>query len=228
MKILIVAATWMEVKMLVDEMEKVDEKSHLLKNFRFKNMDIDVLISGIGVTFTTFHLSNTLRESQYNLVLNIGIAGSFTQDLQIGEVVNVHSEEFGDLGIEKQEKFLTLFEAGFMDVNEFPFEHGVLKASYLIDGQNLKNVRGITSNKSHGRSASINELKEKFMAQVESMEGASVFYVCSWLGVKCCQIRAISNYVEPRDASKWNIPQALENLKTSVLDLLKKEIHPVD
>jgi futalosine hydrolase len=66
------------------------------------------------------------------------------------------------------------------------------------------------------------------MAQVESMEGVAVFYVCNWLGVKCCQIRAISNYVEPRDASKWDIPQALENLKTSVLNLLKKELHPVD
>ncbi len=220
MKILIVAATWMEVKMLVDELEKVDEKSHLLKIYRYKGVELHVLIGGIGSTFTAFHLANVLHDSSYDLVLNIGIAGSFTKDLGIGEVVNVHDEQFGDLGIEKQEKFLTLFESGFMDAEEFPFENGMLKATFLVNGE-LKNVRGITTNKSHGREASIEELKEKFSVQVESMEGAAVFYVCKWLGVKCCQIRAISNYVEPRDPSKWDIPKALENLKNSVLNLLK-------
>lgn len=209
--------------MLVDEMEKVDEKSHLLKNYRLGTKDVDVLISGIGPAFTTFHLGNVLRETQYDLVLNLGIAGSFTKDVQIGEVVNVHTEEFGDLGIEKKERFLTLFEAGFMEGNEFPFENGMLKASYTLNGLNLKNVRGITCNKSHGRKATIDELKEKYTAQVESMEGAAVFYVCNWQGVKCAQLRAISNYVEPRDASKWDIPKALENLKTAVLNLLQTE-----
>ncbi|MDB4583087.1 hypothetical protein N9164_08040, partial [Draconibacterium sp.] len=56
----------------------------------------------------------------------------------------------------------------------------------------------------------------------ESMEGAAVFYVCNWLGVSCYQIRAISNFVEPRDSSKWNIPLALENLKEAILVVLKK------
>ena len=59
------------------------------------------------------------------------------------------------------------------------------------------------------------------MAHVESMEGAAVLFVCNWLGIPCYQIRAISNYVEPRDSFKWNIPLALENLKETVLDFLK-------
>ena len=76
MKILIVAATWMEVKLLVDEMELVEEKSHFLKEFRIDTIEVDILITGIGTTFTTFHLTNTLREISYQLVLNIGIAAS--------------------------------------------------------------------------------------------------------------------------------------------------------
>jgi futalosine hydrolase len=227
MKVLIVAATWMEVKLLVDELELVDEKSHFLKQFRLEDCEVDILISGIGTTFTTFHLTNTLKEFEYQTVINIGIAGSLTHELEIGEVVNVISEEFADLGIEKEDEFLTLFETGFVDRDEFPFEHGIIKQNDTNDIFELKKVKGITSNKSHGRRSSIADINSKFTAQVESMEGAAVSYVCSWVGIPCYQIRAISNYVEPRDSSQWNIPLALENLKNSVIKGLKKLSVPV-
>jgi len=228
MKILIVAATWMEVKLLADELDFVEEKSHLLKEFRFENTEVDILITGIGTTFTTFHLTNTLKENNYQLVLNIGIAGSLIRELKIGEVVNVVSDEFADLGIEKEEEFLTLFETGFIDSNEFPFEQGILKASDGNSLLDLKKVRGITTNKSHGRESSIAEINHKFSAQVETMEGSAVFYVCSWMGVHCFQIRAISNYVETRNSARWNIPLALENLKDDVLVVLRKLAVPVN
>ena len=63
---------------------------------------------------------------------------------------------------------------------------------------------------------------------IESMEGAAVFYVCNWLGIPCYQVRAVSNFVEPRDSSKWNIPLALENLKEALLNVLKKLTVPVN
>ena len=222
MNILIVAATWMEVKLLVDEFKYLEEKSHFLKQYEFAGTYIDILISGIGTTFTTFHLTETLKDNNYDLVLNIGIAGSLSCDLKIGEIVNVVSEEFADLGIEKKDEFLTLFESGFMDSNDYPFEQGVLKAANSNGLFDFKKVRGITTNKSHGNESSIAQLHQKFSAHVESMEGAAVFYVCNWLGISCYQIRAISNFVEPRDASKWNIPLALENLKMSILSVLEK------
>ena len=221
MKILIAAATWMEVKFLADEFTFSREKSNLVRHYRYGDSIVDILVAGIGMTSTTFHLSNTLIRDNYDMVMNTGIAGSFDHDLEIGEVVNVVSEEFGDLGIEKQEEFLTLFESGFLNPNEYPFENGHIKpiaAPLVID---LKKVRGLTSNKSHGRLSSIAEIKGKFSAQVESMEGASVFYVCNWLGIPSCQIRAISNFVEPRDTAKWNIPLALENLTLSILNVLQ-------
>lgn len=221
MNILLVAATWMEVNLLVDELEKTGEKSHLFKEYKLGEIDIDILIAGIGTTFTTFQLTNILKDKKYNLVMNVGIAGSLTRELKIGEVVNVVYDEFADLGIETQTEFLTLFEAGFMNINEYPFENGVLKATHSNGWIGLKKVRGVTTNRSHGNKSSIAALHNKYTAHTESMEGAAVFYVCKWMGVDCYQVRSISNYVEPRDSSKWNIPLALENLKESVLQLLK-------
>ena len=220
MKILIVAATSMEVKLLTEELQFVREKSSTLTEYQLDNKRIDVLITGIGTTFTTFHLTQTLIKNTYDLVLSVGIAGSLSNELKIGEVVNVISEEFADLGIEHTEGFLTLFESGFIKEDEFPFEGGQLKASHSDGVMDFKKVKGITTNKSHGKSASIAQLHEKFSAEVESMEGAAVFYVCSQLSIPCFQIRAISNFVEPRDPLQWNIPLALENLKKSLLHTL--------
>ena len=221
MNILLVAATWMEVNLLVDELVKTGEKSHLFKEYCIGETNVDILIAGFGTTFTTFHLTNALKEKKYNMVINIGIAGSLTKELRIGEVVNVVYDEFADLGIETQSEFLTLFEAGFMNINEYPFENGVLKATHSDGWIDLKKVRAVTTNRSHGNKSSINALHTKYSAHTESMEGAAVFYVCRWMGVDCFQIRSISNYVEPRDSSKWNIPLALENLKESILSLLR-------
>ena len=128
MKILIVSATWLEVKLLADELEFIEESAHLLKKYKLHDIEIDILITGIGTTFTTFHLTNTLHDNKYQFVINVGIAGSLTTELGIGEVVSVVTDEFADLGIEKEDDFLTLFETGFMEPNEFPFEHGSFKS----------------------------------------------------------------------------------------------------
>jgi futalosine hydrolase len=57
------------------------------------------------------------------------------------------------------------------------------------------------------------------------MEGAAVFYVCLKQGIKCIQIRSISNYVERRNRDAWNIPLALNNLHKRSTQLLKELLH---
>lgn len=222
MKILIVAATWMEVKLITDELVYLQKESSILRKYQLDDKQLDVLISGIGTTFTTFNLTCTLLGNNYDLVLCIGIAASLSPNLKIGEVVNVVSEEFADLGIENNGEFLTLFESGFVQENEPPFRNGLLNAAESDGVMPFRKVHGLTANKNHGLHKSIEELNNKFSAQVESTEGAAVLYVCSQLKIRCYQIRAISNYVEPQIALSWNIPLALENLKNSVLNTLHK------
>ena len=228
MKILLAAATWMEVKLLAEEFDFESETNEILSKYAFAGNEIEILITGIGTTFTTFRLTKILQQQNYDMVINLGIAGSLKPGLKIGEVVNVVSDEFADLGIEQREKFLTLFETDFIEANEFPFYGGVLKAALPNGWLKLKSVHAITTNKSHGRKNSIKDLKQKFDADMETMEGAAVFFVCLNLGLPCYQIRAISNYVEPHDPSKWDIPAALINLKSTFLKLLKNLPVPVN
>lgn len=53
------------------------------------------------------------------------------------------------------------------------------------------------------------------LPEIENMEGAAFFAVCEALGVACCQIRAVSNYVgEPFD--RWAGGLAVENLTATL------------
>lgn len=228
MKILLVAATNMEVKMLLNECQFVNAINDNFKTYRINNIIFDLLITGLGTTFTTYHLTQALNQFPYQLVINTGIAGSLTDDLKVGDVVNVVDEEFADLGIEDENEFLTLFDSGFLQPDEFPFKNRLLKTDKLPYVSKLPRIKGITSNISYGNPLSISRLRSRFTAQAESMEGAAIIYVCKWFGVPCIQIRAISNYVAPRDIAQWDIPLALDNLKDTLIELLNEIGHKVN
>lgn len=60
-------------------------------------------------------------------------------------------------------------------------------------------------------------------ADIENMEGASLFAMAEAHGVRCGEIRAISNYVGEERGS-WSIDLALENLTQAVLNLNLEEL----
>ena len=91
MKILFVAATSFELHQFVENLDKIDGEGSMVSSYRWHDLDIDVIITGLGMVFTTYNLTRVLRERKYDLVINAGIAGSFSDELSIGTVVNVTS-----------------------------------------------------------------------------------------------------------------------------------------
>jgi len=221
MQVLIVSATFLEIKKLIDDL-KFDKKSEQFYHKQLANNAVDILIGGIGIAFTVYSLSKALNKKNYDLVINTGIAGSLTDKLKIGDVVQVVSEEFADLGIRSEHGFSTLFEMGFIDENEFPFTESKLINPDIENSlfRNFKNVKGITVNTVNGNKKEIEKLKEKFDTDIESMEGAAVFYVCLMERIPFAEIRAISNRVEERNKEKWDIPLAINNLTEELKGLL--------
>lgn len=55
-------------------------------------------------------------------------------------------------------------------------------------------------------------------AEIENMEGAALFALAQAEGVRCGEIRTISNYVG-EERKEWNIELALENLTKTILNL---------
>jgi len=191
MKILLVAATNQEIN-----------------NDLFSSKDI--LITGVGMMNTTLNLANKLSDTIYDLVINMGIAGSFNSEIKIGDVVEVVEDIFSEIGFEDGDIF-----------SEFTnFE---IKNTFVIEGRtNLKKVKGITVNTVHGNQNSIDEIVSRVNPDIESMEGASVFMVCNNFNVPCIQIRSISNKVEKRNTENWNLTLAIENLNSTVKQIISE------
>jgi futalosine hydrolase len=221
MQSLIVAATVKEVENLLNAFTFIEKQSANLSSYSFKNYQIDVLITGVGIHATAFYLGKYLS-NKYDFAINAGIAGSFNRNFEIGSVVNVYSDCFAELGAEDDTEFLSVFDLGLIGKNEFPFNNGMIENKWdlthpIID--KLPKVNGITVNKVHGNEDTIAKVFQLFHPYTESMEGAAFLYACCMENIPCLQLRSISNYVEKRNREAWNIPLALQNLHKSILTI---------
>jgi futalosine hydrolase len=168
----------------------------------------------------TKHFSSGLK---HDLAINIGIAGSFRDDLRTGEVVVPVSDCFADAGVETSSGFLTLAEAGLVDPDAFPFRSGRIFSDNRFVSRAVKLLRpvnAITVNTATGLQNNIKMISERYHPDIETMEGAAFFYVCSKENIPFLAIRAVSNRVEPRNRKKWNIPLAINNLSEKLKEVL--------
>jgi len=219
-KILYVAATSSEA----DALRKIKDIVPFSEGYRLGNCEIHILIGGVGSVATAWAMKQwiSLNEKPH-LAVNAGIAGSFKDAYSIGEVVMPQSDCFADSGIEDGDKFLTLSEAGLCRADEFPFKNGLLYANnkYCDRVKDfLKPVRAITLNTATGSEETRNKLMKKFNPDIETMEGASFFYICTKENIPFLALRAISNKVGPRDKSKWDIALALDNLSETLYKII--------
>jgi futalosine hydrolase len=186
------------------------------EGFLFNGHEIRLLISGVGSMSASWAMTKWLSVNpKPDLAINAGIAGSFRADIIDGDVVIPVSDCFADAGIESDDGFITLAEAGLENGDKFPFRGGRIVAENKFSrmaAQLLKPVKAVTVNTATGSAATASKLAARFDPDIETMEGAAFFYICSRENIPFLAIRAISNRVGPRDKSKWNIPFALENL----------------
>jgi futalosine hydrolase len=225
MKILLVASSNSEAKLLRDKLTFVSKIYYNLVNYRLGTLDIDILITGHGSVFMAHHLTKTLHTFSYDLAINLGIAGSFDYFLELGFVVNVIQDQFADLGFEEKDSFFTLGEKEMLNEDSFPFAGEILRSlgNFEIDVvESLIPVKGISVNTLHGRQENIQKVKNRFKCEIETMEGAAFFYVCLMEKIPFLQIRSVSYFIEISKVDNWNLPLAISNLTVTVLEVLEE------
>jgi futalosine hydrolase len=219
-KILYVTATSSEA----DALRKIKDIITVPDGFRFGNFEISLLVTGVGSIATAWALKQWISVNEKpDLAINGGIAGSYKDEYRIGDVVFPVSDCFADAGVEDGDIFLTLSEAGLRSAEEFPFREGLLftDTRYSVQMKSfLKPVRAITVNTATGSESTRNKLLIKFNPDIETMEGATFFYICSRENIPFLALRAISNRVEPRNKSNWNIVLALEKLSEKLREVI--------
>lgn len=209
MKILVTSATRFECKLDVGKSHGLAEPISVNEPFKHR---VDLLIAGVGAVPTAFALTRFAND--YDLIINIGIAGSYTSKYSAGDVVCVNEDAFGDYGIDDNGSFKSLSSLNFADNSLFS-ENNFMKNTWIesrFSYLKTPRAKGLTLSTASGSKDVIDKIKSFWKADIETMEGASVFYVCNQLNKPFICFRAISNMVEPRDKSKWEASKAVENL----------------
>jgi futalosine hydrolase len=219
-KILYVTATAREGGTL----DRIPGLERFTGGYRIGNLEIISLITGVGSVSTAWALKQWIDQNgKPDLAINGGIAGSYKDEFIIGDVVMPTTDCFADAGIEEGDSFLTLSEAGLAGADEFPFMNGLIHSDPEYKNKIISIIRpvnAITVNTSTGSESSRRKLMEKFNPGIETMEGATFFYICSLEYLPFLSLRAISNKVEPRNKNNWNIPLALNNLSEKLFEVL--------
>lgn len=217
MRILVTAAEQQEIDCAIRAYDNIQESLPA-------DVQIDFTLTGIGITCACYTVTkgiytSRMEQNPYNLIINIGIAGSYDlTEFPIGSAAIIEREYFGDLGFDSEDGFEDLFKYGIWEKNQFPYTNGGLDRRAL-PFKNIEDVlkkyksgTGVTVQTVTGREAKVMELCKMFSPMIESMEGAAVYYAALMEGIPFFELRTVSNAVGERDTKKWDSKAALNTL----------------
>jgi futalosine hydrolase len=192
-------------------------------------------VTGMGKVNAAASVAALLAHYTPRLIINTGCAGAYHgSDLNVGELAVASTEIYGDEGVMTTNGWqgleligIPLIErGGTRYYNDYPLNITVAdKVMHLAISMGIPIQRGhfVTVSTCSGTKTRGEELASRFNAICENMEGAAVAQVALINGVDCLEIRGISNMVEDRDLSRWDIPLAVENVQRFLLRLLESD-----
>lgn len=210
MRIIITAATQAEFKPAIAVLNTLP------------NANIAFHETGIGMLATAVSLTKLMLQKRPDLVIQIGIAGTFDTNIELGKVLLVKAEYLGDIGVQETGVWKDIFDLNLMNLDSFPFKQKAIINPYLpmLNILKLQEVAAVTINEISTNLQRIEQLKAKYNPIIESMEGVALHYVCTDLQVPFLQIRSVSNYIGERDKNKWQMQEAISNLNKVLIDLI--------
>lgn len=218
MKILVTAAEEQELR-------RAERAFDMVKKSKDVKAQVEFRLTGIGAVQACHCVTREVVAAAavgepYNLVVNLGIAGSYDLEaFPIGSAAVISREHFADLGFGSEEGFSDLFQYGILEKDDFPYTKGAL-ARQLLPYPHIEKVlekygagAGATVQCVTGTQTRCNEIVAMYDPQIESMEGAGVYYAALMEKVPFFELRTVSNAVGERDTSKWESKAALDTLE---------------
>jgi len=225
MNILIVSATEYEIRPLLNYLQHIKAGNGKTGHYMLDKLDIEVVITGIGMVNTAFHLGKAVSRKKFEFAVNAGIAGAYDTSVELGQVVNVTRENIAEFGTAEGDRFLSFFDTGLIDPDAFPFRSGYLLNEKWPDIPAIRVLpclAGNTVNQIKTEQKKIAAWKDHYPADAETMERAAFLYGCLFEGIPCVQIRSVSNHVQDNDKSLLQTELAIENLNKTLKKILEE------
>lgn len=194
--------------------------------------------TGVGKANAAAAAAVMVERYRPSLLIVTGCAGAYlSSGLAVGDLAVASDELFGDEGTLTadgwqglREMSLPIYRQGNQAFyNTIPLSrHETEKAMQLADSHGVRLMRGrfLTVSTCSGTRAQGQELARRHQAICENMEGAAIALVALRYGLPCLEIRGISNLVEDRDLSRWDIPRAVEAAQRFVIKILEATQRP--
>ena len=193
-------------------------------SFTRPSLKVHTAVTGVGILPSTYAIMQLIARLKPDLIIQVGIAGSFNPTLVLGTAVTVRQEILADMGVYETDGYHDIFELGLAEENVPPFEQGAIvnHHDHLIESASLPAVSAVSVNEISTSAEKIKLFAEKYKADIESMEGAALHYVCAMQQIPFIQIRGISNLVGERDKTKWKIPESMLAATNACITLINK------
>jgi len=177
-------------------------------------------VTGIGTANAASAATALIHLFSPELIINTGCAGAYAgSGLTIGDLAMATEEVFAEEGVATTEGWKSLEYMGIplLDLegmryfNEVPLSRSSAELALSVAARHgipLMPGRFLTVAACSGTVARGRELRRRFDAICENMEGAAVALVAARYAIDCLEVRGVSNQVEDRDLSRWDIPRA--------------------
>jgi len=215
MNCLVIAATPIEIRPLL---EKLKEGNIPISN----SIQLDVLITGIGLLATSYSLQKQIQLKRPDLIIQAGVGGCFDKKMKLGRVFIIKKEAIADQSVVELNALKTLFDLDLVPANQPPYQKGwLINPHPIVKKLRLPKVTGVSVNEITTQLQKVRFYKKQFNPLIESMEGAALHYVALQEDIPFIQLRSTSNYIAERNKKNWNMPAAIQSLNQSLLNLLQ-------
>jgi len=192
--------------------------------------------SGIGKAAAAATAVSLLSSCQPEALLLFGCGGAYLgTDLALGDLALASGEIFGDEGVATPEGFRDLAETNLAMrpapeklYNNWPVDNELhdwakplLQAHATENKIKLRSGPFVTVSTCTGSTVVATEIEQRTKGLCENMEGAAVSLACQQLSTPLLEVRGISNLVEDRDTSRWDLPAGMAAAQRAILKLLK-------
>lgn len=235
--LLVLSAVAAELQLLISslsERRQVEHPAWPVITGRLAGASLICCAAGPGTANAAGATAALIERYQPQLVLMTGCGGACPgSGLAIGDLTIAAEELFADLGVMTPEGWLDMQEMGLPLVtlegdrhfNRIPLDGALTEQALRCAGSlGLKPLKGTfaTVAACSGTTARGLELAQRYGVVCENMEGAAAALVCLRYGVPCLEIRGISNLVEDRDRTGWDIPAAVQAAQGFVITFLEQ------
>jgi futalosine hydrolase len=234
--IIVTASTHFELSQLVSGLCAVpfDGSGHL-QSFRAMIGGEEILLALTGIGKVNAACASTLLLERFRpqLLINTGCGGATAgSGLLVGDLAIASVECFPDEGVETPQGWRGLDLIGipvFQGHGERIFNSVPLSAELSAGALVFAREQGFRSelgpfhtvSTCSGTQASGAELLQRYPSICENMEGGALAQVALIYGVPFLEVRGISNLVEDRDLSRWDLKRAVAEVQKFLLSYLQ-------